>query len=69
MTYTPIPAKVAMTRAAAQPHEAATVLAPVADAALDLTIFISCYNEAPYIIDKLAELILPEPLTPGPRRA
>ncbi len=53
MTATPVPAEVTMTPAAAQLHDAASVLSPAADAAIDLTIFISCYNEAPYIIDTL----------------
>jgi glycosyltransferase involved in cell wall biosynthesis len=53
MTSTPVPVEVAMTPAAAQLHEVATVLSPVTEAALDLTIFISCYNEASYIIDTL----------------
>jgi glycosyltransferase involved in cell wall biosynthesis len=53
MTATPAPPEVSMTPAAAQLHEVATVISPATDAALDLTIFISCYNEAPYIIDTL----------------
>jgi glycosyltransferase involved in cell wall biosynthesis len=53
MTSMPVLAEVAMTPAAAQLHDAATVLSPATDAAVDLTIFISCYNEAPYILNSL----------------
>jgi glycosyltransferase involved in cell wall biosynthesis len=43
-------AEIAMTAAAAQLHEEQTLLKPGHDALLDLTIFISCYNEEPYIV-------------------
>jgi len=41
---------IVMTAAAVAHHDAASVLAPGRDAPLDLTIFVSCYNEASYII-------------------
>jgi glycosyltransferase involved in cell wall biosynthesis len=46
----PFAADVALTPAAAELHTVDSVLRPVVEAQLDLTIFISCYNEAPYII-------------------
>jgi glycosyltransferase involved in cell wall biosynthesis len=52
-TDTPIPAAISMTPAAAQLHTVASVLSPAADADVGLTIFISCYNEASYIVDTL----------------
>jgi glycosyltransferase involved in cell wall biosynthesis len=48
-----VPAEVVMTPSAAQLHDLAAVLSPATDAAIDLTIFISCYNEAAYIVDTL----------------
>lgn len=45
-----------MTPAAAQLHNADSVLAPGHDCPLDLTIFVSCYNEKPYIIQTLDTL-------------
>jgi dolichol-phosphate mannosyltransferase len=53
MAGMPVSAEVAMTPAAAQLHDVATVLSPESAAAVDLTIFVSCYNEASYIIDTL----------------
>jgi glycosyltransferase involved in cell wall biosynthesis len=48
------PAEIAMTPAAAQLHDVQSVLAPAhAEALLDLSIFVSCYNEEPYIINTL----------------
>jgi glycosyltransferase involved in cell wall biosynthesis len=44
------PADVTMTPAAALLHDPDSVLAPGRQAPLDLTIFISCYNEADYIV-------------------
>ena len=49
-------AEVAMTPAAAELHSAGSVLAPGADCPIDLTVFVSCYNEAPYIIRTLDTL-------------
>jgi glycosyltransferase involved in cell wall biosynthesis len=45
-----------MTPAAAELHAVDSVLAPGCDCPLDLTIFVSCYNEAPYIIRTLDTL-------------
>ena len=50
MTAGLFPADVSMTPAAARLHEAAGITAPGRQAPLDLTVFISCYNEADYII-------------------
>jgi len=47
---------VVMTPAAAEIHAADSVLDPGRDSPLDLTIFVSCYNEAPYIIRTLDTL-------------
>jgi len=47
------PAEVVLTPAAQQLHKLATVRAPGTDALIDLTVFISCYNESAYIIDTL----------------
>lgn len=44
------PAEVAMTPAAARLHEPDSVLDPGKQAPLDLTVFISCYNEEEYIV-------------------
>jgi len=49
-------AKVAMTPAAAELHTADGVLAPSGNCPIDLTIFVSCYNEAPYIVRTLDTL-------------
>ena len=50
MTGAPqIPATIAMTPAAAKLHDADAIVHPGQAAALDLTVFISCYNEALYI--------------------
>lgn len=46
-------ADVAMTSAAQRIHDAAAVVYPYNDCALDLTVFVSCYNEADYIVDTL----------------
>jgi glycosyltransferase involved in cell wall biosynthesis len=57
MNQPPLPAaEVAMTPAAAELHSAGSVLAPGADCPIDLTVFVSCYNEAPYIIRTLDTL-------------
>jgi glycosyltransferase involved in cell wall biosynthesis len=56
MNRPPSDAKVAMTPAAAELHAVDSVLAPGCDCPLDLTIFVSCYNEAPYIIRTLDTL-------------
>jgi glycosyltransferase involved in cell wall biosynthesis len=53
ITTSPFAAEVAMTPAAAQFHNSATVLAPEQEATLDLTIFVSCYNEEAYITSTL----------------
>jgi glycosyltransferase involved in cell wall biosynthesis len=53
MATTRSPVEVVMTRAAAQLHDASTVLAPGQEAALDLTIFVSCYNEEAFIVSTL----------------
>jgi glycosyltransferase involved in cell wall biosynthesis len=45
-----VPAAVAMTPAAARLHSAESILAPSSGNPLDLTIFISCYNEEAYIV-------------------
>jgi glycosyltransferase involved in cell wall biosynthesis len=48
------PAEIAMTQAAAQLHDVQSILASAyAEALLDLSIFVSCYNEEPYIINTL----------------
>jgi glycosyltransferase involved in cell wall biosynthesis len=48
-TAPPFSAKITMTPAAAQLHEEAAILRPGYDTELDLTVFISCYNERSYI--------------------
>src|SRR5262245_16076816 len=53
MTTVPFAAEVSMTTAAAQHHDTAAVLTPGQEAPLDLTIFISCYNEEVYIVDTI----------------
>jgi glycosyltransferase involved in cell wall biosynthesis len=47
------PAEVTMTTAAQRLHDAADVVVPGLQAPLDLTVFISCYNEQDYIIDTI----------------
>src|SRR5437763_10748679 len=42
-----------ISRAAASQHNPQRLSAPYDEAALDLTVFVSCYNEAPYIIGTL----------------
>jgi glycosyltransferase involved in cell wall biosynthesis len=49
----PFVAEVSMTPAAAHLHNADTVLSPEREATLDLTIFVSCYNEEAYITSTL----------------
>jgi len=49
-------ADMVMTPAAAELHSAGSVLAPGADCPIDLTVFVSCYNEARYIIRTLDTL-------------
>jgi glycosyltransferase involved in cell wall biosynthesis len=46
----PFPADVTMTPAAGLLHQAPDVISPGRQAPLDLTVFISCYNEAEYIV-------------------
>lgn len=45
--------QVTLTPAAAELHTADSVLRPLSQSALDLTIFISCYNEEQYIVSTL----------------
>jgi glycosyltransferase involved in cell wall biosynthesis len=52
-TPAPFAAEVVMTPAAAALHDAQTGLAPGQQAQLDLTVFVSCYNEASFIIRTL----------------
>jgi glycosyltransferase involved in cell wall biosynthesis len=49
VTTTLFPADVIMTPAAQKLHDAADVVAPGQTALLDLTVFVSCYNEREYI--------------------
>jgi glycosyltransferase involved in cell wall biosynthesis len=49
----PFVGAVAMTPAAAQHHDAASVADPARQGELDLTIFVSCYNEQDFIIQTL----------------
>jgi glycosyltransferase involved in cell wall biosynthesis len=53
MLSTPFAAEVAMTPAAARLHDVDAVLAPGQKAPLDLTVFISCFNEENYILSTL----------------
>src|SRR5262249_37595009 len=48
-----LPVKVVMTPSAAQRHDAGTIARPGYDSKLDLTVFVSCYNEQEYIIKTL----------------
>jgi glycosyltransferase involved in cell wall biosynthesis len=50
------PAEIVMTPAAAKLHDAAAILNPEYAAALDVTIFVSCYNEAEHIIKTLGNI-------------
>ena len=50
MPALPFAAEVSMTPAAARLRDVKEVLAPRQHGALDLSIFVSCYNEEPYII-------------------
>jgi len=45
--------EVALTPAAAELHEPSLVIAPGSEAPIDLTVFISCYNEEPYIVSTI----------------
>jgi glycosyltransferase involved in cell wall biosynthesis len=47
------PADIAMTLAAARLHEPESILDPGQQAPLDLTVFVSCYNEQDYIVDTI----------------
>jgi glycosyltransferase involved in cell wall biosynthesis len=47
------PADVTMTPAAMQLHGNADVITPGLQASIDLTVFISCYNEQDYIVDTM----------------
>jgi len=47
------PAEVTMTLAAARLHEGESILDPGQQAPLDLTVFVSCYNEQDYIVDTI----------------
>jgi glycosyltransferase involved in cell wall biosynthesis len=44
---------ITMSRRAAELHDQLSLTVPYDDAPLDLTIFVSCYNEAPYIVGTL----------------
>ncbi len=46
-------ADIVLSDAAARLHDVGKLTAPYDDAPIDLTIFISCYNEAPYIVATL----------------
>ena len=46
----PFPPEVVMTPAAAELHTPASVTAPARESVIDITIFVSCYNEEKYII-------------------
>lgn len=48
-----LPAEIVMTPKAAELHAGEHILAPGHDCPLDLTVFVSCYNEKPYIIETL----------------
>lgn len=50
-------AEVTMTPAAAQVHRPCRMIAPYEDAILDLTIFVSCYNESALIVRTLDSVI------------
>lgn len=53
MPTTLFPADVTMTPAAQLLHEAADVVAPGLQAPIDLTVFVSCYNEQDFIVDTM----------------
>ena len=54
MTFAnPFPADVVMTPAAREYHTPDSVIAPARESPIDLTVFISCYNEEPYIATTL----------------
>ena len=53
MTTTLFPADVTMTPAAQRLHDPADVVAPGSTAPLDLTVFVSCYNEREYIVSTI----------------
>jgi glycosyltransferase involved in cell wall biosynthesis len=53
MQTLPPVAEISMTAAAAQLHDRAEMLAPGRTAPIDLTIFVSCYNEEEYIVKTL----------------
>ena len=46
-------AEISLSRAAAVIHDPRLVTAPYDEGAIDLTVFVSCYNEADYIVDTL----------------
>ena len=50
------PAEVTMTPAAAHLHEPDSVLDPGKQTPLDLTVFVSCYNEEEYIVETIETL-------------
>jgi glycosyltransferase involved in cell wall biosynthesis len=54
----PFEAEVAMTPAAEKLHTIDSVLRPIGESPLDLTIFISCYNEEPYIINTIETVLV-----------
>jgi glycosyltransferase involved in cell wall biosynthesis len=56
MSRPPSAAEVEMTPAAAQLHDAEAILSPGQSAPIDLTIFVSCYNEEPYILGTIATI-------------
>jgi glycosyltransferase involved in cell wall biosynthesis len=53
MTEGTFASEVVMTAAASELHEAALVVAPEREGSLDLTIFVSCFNEQAYIISTI----------------
>ena len=49
----PLPAEVVMTPTAAELHTPASVIAPARESPIDVTIFVSCYNEERHIIQTI----------------
>lgn len=48
---------IVMTQSAAALHSASELLSPGSDALVDITIFVSCYNEADFIVDTLDTIV------------
>ncbi len=48
---------IVMTQAAAALHSSSELLAPGSEALIDITIFVSCYNEAEFIVDTLDSIV------------